>query len=302
MYKIQEKGKPETAIWLVKLETTIGSESEADIAVSGLSSNLVAAKILSDNNELFVAGIAKNTNGLAILLNGKTVTHKTALQHDDTLVVGSTCFEIISPKRAMAKLTFEPDIPRDPRVWQLQSVDKNLGRQVFRLGPHTILGRDANCSICIPDSHLSRRHAELIVTGGKVLMKDLDSSNGSFVNNKRCMEAILNDGDEIRFDILNFKLVAPVNTSIGFTPREIERNNANVVVDKVVPPATNSITIENTNDITKSWKTRPTSIGNRENDSIDVLLEKHNKAKRISRAIFVVVSIGLCALALVILR
>ena len=43
------------------------------------------------------------------------------------------------------------------------------------------IGRDAGNSVVIPDQTVSRVHAELTVQGGKVCLRDLNSTNGTFV-------------------------------------------------------------------------------------------------------------------------
>ncbi|MBI2191798.1 MAG: FHA domain-containing protein [Planctomycetes bacterium] len=60
-----------------------------------------------------------------------------------------------------------------------------------------ILGRSKNCRVCIPAKGISRQHAQCYVTGNEVIIRDLESSNGLFVNNQRVKEARLQDGDVI---------------------------------------------------------------------------------------------------------
>ncbi len=48
-----------------------------------------------------------------------------------------------------------------------------------------IAGRDADCSLVIDASTVSRRHARITVLSGRVTIEDLDSTNGTFVNGTR---------------------------------------------------------------------------------------------------------------------
>lgn len=58
------------------------------------------------------------------------------------------------------------------------------------------IGRDAGNQIVLNDNFVSRRHAELIISDtGQVLIKDLGSSNGTFVNGNRIKECYLNSQD-----------------------------------------------------------------------------------------------------------
>jgi len=61
-----------------------------------------------------------------------------------------------------------------------------------------LIGRGA-VDIALKDRKVSRRHASLEVYGGTcVLLKDLGSTNGTFVNGQRVSAVELQDGDEIR--------------------------------------------------------------------------------------------------------
>jgi two-component system, cell cycle response regulator len=61
----------------------------------------------------------------------------------------------------------------------------------------TIIGRGQRAQIRLLDDGISREHAELIISGNKVLLKDLGSTNGTFCNGARVTERELVDGDKI---------------------------------------------------------------------------------------------------------
>ena len=58
------------------------------------------------------------------------------------------------------------------------------GRQ-FRFTQTFSVGRSADCDVCIDDSHVSRKHISVEFDRGLWCVRDLQSSNGIFVNNKR---------------------------------------------------------------------------------------------------------------------
>jgi hypothetical protein len=61
------------------------------------------------------------------------------------------------------------------------------------------IGRDANNEIVLDNNFVSRRHAQLIISdNGQVLIKDLGSSNGTFVNGNKVTESYLRPGDLVK--------------------------------------------------------------------------------------------------------
>ncbi len=66
-------------------------------------------------------------------------------------------------------------------------------------------GRDPENDIFLDDVSVSRHHAELRSKGGEIVIIDLGSVNGTYVNDARISEAQLRDEDEVQ--IGRFKLV-----------------------------------------------------------------------------------------------
>lgn len=61
------------------------------------------------------------------------------------------------------------------------------------------VGRSRRCDVSVNDPSVSRKHAFLSLGTGKILLQDLGSSNGTFVNEERVTgEAELYDGDALR--------------------------------------------------------------------------------------------------------
>lgn len=61
----------------------------------------------------------------------------------------------------------------------------------------TVLGRGENCEVRIPLENVSRRHCEISLVGAELKVKDLASSNGTYVNNRRINECSLGAGDRL---------------------------------------------------------------------------------------------------------
>ena len=60
--------------------------------------------------------------------------------------------------------------------------------------PVTLLGRGTDCDLRMVDAGVSRHHAELRVEDGQVVLVDLGSTNGTFVNGQPARRAMLTDG------------------------------------------------------------------------------------------------------------
>ncbi|HAU38627.1 MAG TPA: hypothetical protein DCX07_13045 [Phycisphaerales bacterium] len=80
----------------------------------------------------------------------------------------------------------------------------------------TVIGRGENCDLQIPLLAVSRRHCELVLDGESVAVKDLASSNGTYVNNRRVNEQKLQAGDRL--------VVGPVvfTIQVNGEPEEIQ--------------------------------------------------------------------------------
>ncbi len=62
----------------------------------------------------------------------------------------------------------------------------------------SVIGRSRACTVQIAESTVSRQHAIFVVEPGKVKLRDLGSSNGTFVNGQRVDgEMALGDGDRV---------------------------------------------------------------------------------------------------------
>jgi pSer/pThr/pTyr-binding forkhead associated (FHA) protein len=74
------------------------------------------------------------------------------------------------------------------------------------INPVTVIGRGENCDLRIPLPSVSRRHCELRVQGQGLRVKDLASSNGTYVNNGRVAETDLRAGDRLAVGPIVFTL------------------------------------------------------------------------------------------------
>jgi len=168
-------------------------------------------------------------------------------------------------------------------AWHLVANGDWLAGQRFPITSHAVLGRDSDCDITIPGTHLSRRHAEIAVSSNKLIVRDLDSSNGTYVNEERVSEIELKHGDEVRFDVLTFRIEGP--------QQEPDHNATMIREVKHTPRAKAKV---NTKPATeKQWKTKPTAVGNR--DKTIAITTKQKAVSGIWTFLAAVVAIGTLA-------
>ena len=81
--------------------------------------------------------------------------------------------------------------------------------KTFPLGPSNILGRSMeNCEIALNDSFLSSQHARLELQNNTWVLEDLNSTNGTFVNEIEVRDATtVEEGDIIRVGRVEMRLV-----------------------------------------------------------------------------------------------
>ncbi|MGY4918392.1 FHA domain-containing protein [Streptomyces sp. 900116325] len=95
------------------------------------------------------------------------------------------------------------------RAWQAERLPKLL---LPAPTPYPVLiGRDPANGLRLTHETVSRMHAELTVKGGRWILRDLGSTNGTCVNGQRVTGAVsVRDGDQVSFGRITFRLSAPV--------------------------------------------------------------------------------------------
>jgi pSer/pThr/pTyr-binding forkhead associated (FHA) protein len=69
-----------------------------------------------------------------------------------------------------------------------------------------VVGRSAGATLRIPLPSVSREHCEIICDGERVTLKDLNSSNGTYLNEERVSEKLMAAGDVIAIGPCRFTL------------------------------------------------------------------------------------------------
>jgi pSer/pThr/pTyr-binding forkhead associated (FHA) protein len=102
------------------------------------------------------------------------------------------------------------------RLVPLNSCDKN-GKAVLCRLP-VVVGRCSDADVCLSDCWVSRRHCEVYEIDGTVVVRDLGSRHGTFVNGLDVPEAHLTPGDRLTVGLTKFRVDYRRNPMIQHRP------------------------------------------------------------------------------------
>ena len=86
------------------------------------------------------------------------------------------------------------------------------------------IGRLEDNSFQLSEASVSSHHCEVVLRGGEVLVRDLDSTNGTFIDGEQIKEGTLKPGQSLRLGQIELRLeiegVAPVAPSAGVSAKK----------------------------------------------------------------------------------
>ena len=107
---------------------------------------------------------------------------------------------------AAASIASNMASPRAPQRPLAQLVDVVSGENHNITSAQVTIGRERSVSdIALRDPNVSRRHAQLTFTGSDWSIEDLNSTNGTLVNNRRITRCPLRNGDLLTFGLSTFE-------------------------------------------------------------------------------------------------
>ena len=91
----------------------------------------------------------------------------------------------------------------------------------FPLGtqPEIVVGRSSELDMVLVEDMVSRRHARIECNDDHILIEDLGSTNGTFVNGEKIKRATLKEGDRV---LIGTSILKVVSTDPGAPPRRRE--------------------------------------------------------------------------------
>jgi len=90
---------------------------------------------------------------------------------------------------------------------KLVILNQGMTGRTFELNiERTTVGRVEDNTFQIADGSVSSHHAEIILRGSEILIRDLNSTNGTFINNEKITETVLKPGQTLRFGQVELRI------------------------------------------------------------------------------------------------
>jgi len=102
-------------------------------------------------------------------------------------------------------------------TWQLNALTEALGDLTLTVTDSLSVGRGSDNGLVLGSKQISRNHAQLSVLNGQLYVKDLESSNGTFINDERIAaneSKQLAAEDTLGFASFIFQVSAPVSATV----------------------------------------------------------------------------------------
>ncbi len=228
---------------LIKVRTTIGRDSDADVVLSDADVSREHSKIYLMENRVEIRDM-DSSNGTYV--NNQRIEGMLELGIGDEIIIGSNQFHLQKDagEDVAGDMTAfnEPDVLRDEiphrpgegedetgmmfpddvgdvtqistpnemiaaiynkktalaRYPSLEILFGQLKGSKYLLPPGDyLIGRGADCNIRLEDEKVSTRHAMIRVSSADSIFEDLDSTNGSIVNNRKATQTVLSHKDVI---------------------------------------------------------------------------------------------------------
>lgn len=206
----------------------IGRDPEASVQIPDLTCSRRQFSVVAHAGQYTIEGLSQS---VPTLRNGEALRSPANLQHDDQIVCGGTrvvfltkdadasdggvSFSLPSSTPVRARFAASPPSIPDPPLPQQATVVGNFREEMeaiehpaeIPLNGNAVIGRTPDPGgITLDHPRVSRRHAEVRVTGEQIFLRDLGSGNGTFVNGERITAyRELRPGDRIDIGPYSFK-------------------------------------------------------------------------------------------------
>lgn len=176
--------------------TSFGRGPDSDIVLAIPQASRLHAQILAHGDGIYLRDMG-SANGTVV--NGARLFDAHRLRDGDMIQIGTASFVFRSDSGSaeQARAAFELTI----------TAGSGAGTRYNLAGAETTIGRIADNTIVLADPLVTRRHASLSIHGASVLLRDLGSANGTWVNGERVSGTReLREGDTLQIGQTRFVL------------------------------------------------------------------------------------------------
>jgi hypothetical protein len=119
---------------------------------------------------------------------------------------------------------------------RLVSESKEIPQMTIDLvGPRMAVGRIDGNEVQVVHGSISSRHAELVLEGVEYRVRDLESTNGTRVNDEKITEALLQDRDRLQFGQIPFRYEGAVPRAALALPQAGASFQMEIGVEEGIP-------------------------------------------------------------------
>jgi ABC-2 type transport system ATP-binding protein len=233
----------------VTTTTVVGRDPSADVVIPDAEVSTRHASFAPVDGGITVEDLG-STNGTFV--NGQRVTAAQPVQAGDRIQLGNTVIEVRGPVAPAEALPAEADPAEaapakaapDRHIPALPVLEFVAGQQAgteMPVGAPFVIGRDPGVADLVldQDTEISRRHATFTPAGAGLVVQDLGSTNGTFVNGQRLDYAVtLSTGDQVQVGETVIKV------RLGEAMAAAPPTAVTAPVAAAAPDATNDIVVE----------------------------------------------------------
>ena len=124
-------------------------------------------------------------------------------------------------------------------TWKIQAITGELTGQEISIDRDMLVGRHQSADIVLQAAEISRKHAAFLLKEQALWVQDLNSSNGTFINDVRVeQEGLLKEGDIVQFASFKFSVLEPAQEIAAVLIQPTEMVVLEPVVSDVIVPVT----------------------------------------------------------------
>ncbi len=191
---------------------------------SGNGTFLNNKRIKAEEKHLLRSGDTLRIEDYEILfMLGDSNTNPLLEENTDTDIL-----EIKLIKKMMRAL----DKEEDPSLEILNGKFKDKKILLDKEADSWAIGRDSSCDIPIVEQSLSRTHAKIEKKWGGLVITDLESRNGTFINRKKITEKLLHDGDRLMLGTIKILFRNPKEVNLQIAHQELQRKKREAALEE----------------------------------------------------------------------